>query len=211
MITPLYLLLIILSLSIYLAMIIGIFTYKKLSKDLKIIFYYTIIASIIGGIMTYLSLNSINNTTFYNSFALLEFVFFSFALWVNQKHKIYKWIGIIGGSSLTTLFIISFLEESLIYNNTLRLVEASLLIILAIIYLVRIFGDSFLKIAKDPFKYVMVGIFTYFSSSILILSAGNQTQLFTTQQIMILFNINAIFYTLMVLLISISFIKCYRR
>lgn len=207
----LYFLLISLSLSIYIAMIIGVFTFKKLSRDLRIIFYYSITSSIIGSLMTYLSLININNTVYYNSFSILEFAFLSFALWINQKHNIYKWIGIIGGIILIILFTISFLEKSLIYNNTLRLAEASLLIILAIIYLVRIFGDSFLSIAKDPFKYVMVGIFTYFSSSILILSAGNQTQLFTPQQLIILFNINAIFYTLMVLLISISFIKCYRK
>lgn len=199
------------SASIHIATIAGFITYKKLNKELRIIFYYAIISSIFGGIMTYMTLNSINNTLLYNIFTLIEFGLLSYAIWLNQKLNFFKWTAIIGTLILCTLFTSSFIDKALIYNNTLRLIEASLFILMSITYLIRIFGESFMKFAKDPFKYIIIGIFTYFSSSILILSAGNQVQLFTREQFVILFFINSVFYSIMVLLIIISFIKCYKK
>jgi hypothetical protein len=197
--------------SIFIALIIGIFTFSKLSSDLRIIFYYTVISSIIGAIMVYFSYRNINNTIYYNTFAVLEYFLLSYAIWRNQKANINKWLLIIGTSILSIMFFISLIDDSIIYNNTLKFTEASLLIILSVTFFARVFGDSFLKVAKDPFRYIIIGIFIYFSSSILISTAGNQTQLFTRDQLFIFFTIHAAFYAIMVFLIIISFVKCYKK
>ncbi len=197
--------------SIFIGALVGFITYRRLNKELRFIFFYLLISSVFAVIMSYTSANKINNTLFYNLFVFLEFSILLYSIWLNSHFWFYKWTGIIGSTIILTFFIITIIEKQEIYNNTLKLVETSLLIITSIVYLIRIFGESFLKYVKDPFKYVIVGIFTYFSCSILILTVGNQPQLFNLEQFGIMFFIHAAFYSIMVLLMTISFIKCYRK
>ncbi len=197
--------------SIFIGALVGFITYRRLNKELRFIFFYLLISSVFAVIMSYTSANKINNTLFYNLFVFLEFSILLYSIWLNSHFWFYKWAGIIGSTIILTFFIITIIEKQEIYNNTLKLVETSLLIITSIVYLIRIFGESFLKYVKDPFKYVIVGIFTYFSCSILILTVGNQPQLFNLEQFGIMFFIHAAFYSIMVLLMTISFIKCYRK
>ncbi len=196
---------------VYISLIIGAFTFRKLNPEFRVIFYFIIISSIIGAIMHYTSYRKINNTVLFNLFAILEFMFLSLAIWLNNKIKIYKWLGLTGSIILTGMFIYSFINEPIIYNNRLKLLEAGMLIIFTVIYFSRAFGKSFEKVTKDPFRYILIGMFIYFSSSLLILTAANQTQLFTQNQLMIFLSIHAFFYSIFVLLIIIGFIKCYKK
>jgi hypothetical protein len=203
----------IISLSIIFALFAGIYSYRKLSAPLKIMYYYTWVSTIFGGIISIMSMKGINNIFLINLYSLFEFLIISLTYFVafNFKRKIFVTIYILSLILVLSIYIIQTIKNAEVYNNTLKSAISILMVITSVGYLIVQFYKGELEGEKKPLILLAVGTFMYFAGSFLIVFVGSDNSLLSEMQVLWIYLIHSIFYLIFVIFLTIAFLICRKR
>lgn len=198
------------SLSIFIPTIVGLFTYTKMNRPLRVLYIYTIASAIVGLIESLMSLNTINNIYLVNIAALIGYSFLGtvYYLAFNFKKRYFFWIHILLLFLIGCLYARKAIFDIYEYNNELHAATSGLLIVASVAYLI----SEFRKAEPGPFSKQLIlisfGAFMYYSSSFLILFIGSNSSSMPEIQTIIIYLIHSIFYLIFVITLTIAFWIC---
>ncbi len=188
------------------AIIIGLTRYRKLDRINLILFYYLVYSFVNGVVMFAYGQLGRNNLFFYNSYMVIEFVMLGVFFWFSTQNKWFK-RGIIATALIFTgVFMISF-QSKQDYLNLLKMVETISIFLWGLVLAIQenSRGD---KLTHSPRFWISGGLMLYSAPSFLIAAASNQIVLLPKEQALIIWALNSIFYGIMVVFISIAFLRC---
>lgn len=161
---------------IIIPVVTGTLRYGNLSKECRIIFFFTIIACITE-ITSYITRSrGINNMPLLHIYTVIEFVIISWFY-----HLLFKRIFSFSPLPLiAVLFVIGsiinslWIQEILSFNSYIRGIEAVLIILYALIILyVFFFQPDAKKTVDDPVFWINAGILIYFSGATTLFILSN--------------------------------------
>lgn len=194
----------------FIALILAIISYKKLTFPLRIMALYTLISSTMGGLISFMSMHGINNLFWINLFTFIEFLlitsfyYFSLTWKKNFRLFVFAFLNLI----VFFIYLIYTIKLKNSYNNILNSTTSLSLVILSVIFLFSRFKINLQSEADKPQKIISIGVFMYFSSSFLILSLGSDASYLSELQTHWIYLIHSIFYLFFVISLSIAFILC---
>jgi hypothetical protein len=198
------------SLSIFIPTIIGFFTYVNMGRPLRILYIYTVFSSIIGFIVSLMSMNTINNIYLVNINTVIGYIFLSSVYFNAFKFKIKRlfWIHITSILLVVLFYLYKAIGDIWQYNNELNFLVSFFLIFLSVVYLI----SEFRKADPGPFSKQLIlisfGVFMYYSSSFLIVFVGSTNASMPEMQTIIIYLIHSIFYLIFVITLTIAFWLC---
>jgi len=154
---------------------IGIFIprYKYASKELKAIFYYLVMVSLISFVAIVLKNQKINNLPLLHVYTILEagFIFYYFkTVFKNEAaNRIINFLMVVFPALCIVNF--SFFQSIYKFNTYTRPLEAILITILCIIYFFK--SGFFERWIKMPVNWINMGIMSYFPAASIIFILSN--------------------------------------
>jgi hypothetical protein len=203
----------IISLSIIIALLAGIYSLKKLNAPLKIMYYYAWVSTVFGGIISIMSLKGTNNIFLINTYSLIEFLLIGTAYFVafNFRKKVFLILFCIAICSVFGIYTIQTIKDPNIYNNALKAAISIIMVVASVGYLVAQFHKGELEGDKKPLILLAVGTFMYFASSFFIVLIGSDSSLLTEVQVLWIYLIHSIFYLIFVIILTFAFLICRRQ
>lgn len=151
-----------------LIILVGLFYYDKLKQSLPLkLFFgfliYSLVTEITGTYFAYFA--KINNAVIYNSWNIVNYLFFSFFFWTRVKLSIKRKL-IVGFAILfialelvNILFFQNFLTAVYRYNSVLGKILIAILIMIYFTELLK--SDTILNIKESMFFWISLGVFLY--------------------------------------------------
>jgi hypothetical protein len=203
----------IISLSVIIALFAGIYSFRKLSAPLKIMYYYTWVSTIMGGIISIMSMKGINNIHLINLYSLIEFIFISLAFYIafNFKNKIFLPLFIFSIIAVSCIYIFQTIKDADSYNNTLKSAISIIMVVTSVGYLTVQFYKGEIEGENKPFILLSVGTFMYFAGSFLIVFVGSDNSLLSELQVLWIYLIHSIFYLIFVIFLTFAFLICRKQ
>ena len=170
-------LLVVSSLFIFLPLGVGIFRYKYLQIEGKILFGYLVLSLLINEIFNwYTSIKSIQNHFIINTFIPIEFLLFSSIFWIALKTPIFKKI-LVGVVIITMLFTIGYhTSNSESYNRFGSLTNAVTylsLMFIVIMYFYELLRElHIVRLSIHPMFWISVGVILYVSINFFLFIFG---------------------------------------
>lgn len=201
---------IVVPLLILVPIITGLCRYKTLPFNLKIVWFYLLIAAVINTAATITGrVYHANNMPFLHLYTLIEGVMF---IWfyqylANEDKK--KWFFFLQIAFVTFCLLNALFFQSIyLYSSYTRYVESIICILFALKYFAQIaLSDN--KPLKLPAFYFNTGIFLYFSGSFILFIFSNFiSQKLTASTMLIFWSGHSSLVLLMYVLFTIGFIKC---
>ena len=163
------------ALSILIPLILGIFLFKDLSKDLRLFMYY-IVLSFVTDLVSFIVMSySYRNAPILNIFTVLEFIFLIYILSIWNTYKIF----IIIFKALIPLFVIAFVLLDILgvekfneIKTISRTISIGILIIFSVITLFTISDAVKIPIYLDPRFWITSGILIYCAGNLLLFLFG---------------------------------------
>jgi len=156
--------------------LIGSLRYRQLSKECRIIYFFTIIAWVTE-ISSYITRSmSINNMPLLHIYTVVEFTMISWFYHVLFK-KMFSFSPLIFiavlfacGSVINSVFI----QRILSFNSYTRGIEAMLIIVYAVVFLYGFFFQSDTRqVTDNPALWITAGILIYFSGAATLFILSN--------------------------------------
>lgn len=166
------------SLFIFLPTIIGIFLYKKLSKEFQLLTIYLIIFSLLESTSFTIAIigNRINTAFLLHIFIPLEMALLSWIFHIHFRTWLPKYlipiliITFIFASTLNSMY----LQPITTFNTYARYTEAIILIIFSILYLYKVFTEAKIeRITHEGFFWFSVAILIYFAGTFWLYIGSN--------------------------------------
>ena len=186
--------------------IIGLIRYRKLDYLCLIIFYYLVYSFVNGVVMFIYSQLGRNNLFFYNSYVVVEFLMLSSFFWFSTQSNWFK-RGIIASTLIFTGVLLISLNSKQGYLNLLKMVETIAVFLLGLALTIQENSKTD-KFSHSPRFWISAGLMFYSAPAFLIAAASNQIVLLPEEQAMIIWALNSIFYGILILFISIAFLRC---
>lgn len=195
-IDPILLLLAVSSYSAILPLGLGVFKWKHLSFELKILSAYLLLSLLTDVVTLQLAINSINNLSLLYVFTVLEFLLFSTIYYKIYRSLRLKRVIIIVAIVFLGVVVFNLYEQGIAsYATAPRTIESIIFTTYSIIYFYQIVRGSFAyKVEKDSMFWFNGGILVYFAGSLLFFSLSSyilehasidmQRNLFTTPAIL---------------------------
>jgi hypothetical protein len=170
-------LLIVASLFIFLPLSIGIYRYKYLQIDGKILFVYLILSLLIDEIYDwYTSIQSIQNHYIINTFIPIEFLLLSSIFWLSFKTDNYKKILIftVTGVMIFTIgYHLSNLEKFNRFSSFTNAIMYLSLMFIVIMYFYELLKElHVVKLSLHPMFWISVGVILYVSINFFLFIFG---------------------------------------
>ncbi len=202
---------IIVPLAILLPILLSLYNYQKLSKALKIVFYYLLISGSINVFAIILAKKNISNLPllhFYTAFEFAIVCLFYKEVSVKQENKPYFNYLIIS-FIIFCLFNVFFLQKDHSYNTYSRTIESLIFIFLSLKYVFSTNNNNHLKDwKKDPNSWINFSFLIYFSSSLFLFSFTNILESKKNKDLIILaWDIHGTFVLIMYILITTGIVK----
>jgi hypothetical protein len=200
----------IISLSIIIALFTGLISFRKLSLPLKIMASYTVVSTLVGAIISYMSFRRINNIYLVNAYSFIEFLFIITAFFIafHFKQRFFTLLYIVLTGLVTAIYSIQTIKEPDLYNNALKATISIIMVIASVGYLIVRFYKAELEGDKKPFILLALGTFMYFASSFLIVLSGSDNSNLTEIQVLWIYLIHSIFYLIFVIILTLAFLLC---
>lgn len=192
--------------STIIAIIIGLFRYRKLDSLSVIIFYYLVYSFVNGVVMFVYGQLGRNNLFFYNSDIVIEYVMLGTFFWISTQSNWFR-RGIIAASLLFLGVLLTSYNSKQGYLNLLKMVETISIFIWGLTLTIQENSKSD-KLTHSPRFWISAGFMFYSAPAFLIAAASNQIIQLPKEQAMIIWALNSIFYGIMILFISIAFLRC---
>lgn len=192
--------------STIIAIIIGLIRYRKLDHSSFIIFYYLVYGTINEVVMFTYSQLGRNNLFFYNSYIVVEFILLGSFFWFSTHNKWFK-RGIIALALIFIGVLIDSFQSKQGYLNLLKMVETISIFIWGLALTIQENSKND-KLTHSPRFWISAGLIFYSAPAFLIATASNQIVQLPKEQAMIIWALNSIFYGIMILFISIAFLRC---
>lgn len=151
---------------------LGIFRWKRLSYELKILSAYLLLSAIIDIISAHYAHRNINNLAIYYLFTFLEFIIFSYLYYIIydkiRLKRLIQWIAI-----LFSVFIIAdvYIEGSQSYAAIPRTVESIIFTIYSTIYLYFVLGENEnASLKNESLFWINGGVLVFFAGTLLFFS-----------------------------------------
>lgn len=153
----------------------GVWVYKKLKRELKLIFIFFIVAFLFEIIFLLTSLNQIRNLWLFHIYTLIEFgfwgLYFFYQLKSTKFSVLIKWLMVI---FLMIWIAAKFLGEQFTYlNDFTRPLESTILVVFSAIAIFQLQKDYLFSLWKNPRFWINVGVLIYFSGNIFLFSLVN--------------------------------------
>lgn len=156
--------------------------------------------------MFILSINNHNNLFFYNSYMVIEFAILAVFFWFSTQ---LRWLkgGIIAFAIIFLGTLLISLNSKQGYLNLLKMVETIAIFLWGLALTIQENSQSN-KLSHSPRFWISAGLMLYSSPAFLIAAASNQIVHLPIEQAYIIWSLNSIFYGIMVVFISIAFLRC---
>jgi hypothetical protein len=185
------------------AMIFGFLLRKKSwypqLSTLPLFLLLTLVVELIG---RYYRLKSINNIPLFNTYSVLQLCYFTWLLYKIQLTKTKKYLLII----IPTLCIINivWIQGIKTFHTYSYAVAVILIVGLCIRFLISVFKEAQSdNLLKEPNFWFVIGILTYYTTSLSILGIMNYISVLPPEMIKLtrkaLLNVNSIFYILLLI------------
>lgn len=193
----------------------AMYRFKNLGKEMKILFYYTLLnggINILAIILWYLK---IKNLPVLHVFTILEFLVIAQMYYhmLNDKiiKMIIKYLMIIFPILCIANFI--FLQSIFQFNTNTRPFEALLIMMFSLAYFAQINDPTDGKMwGEVPMNWVSAALLIYFSGALFIFSFSNYTSILKNPKFqslnVLIWNIHATLVLIMYLLFAKGFSKC---
>jgi hypothetical protein len=200
----------IISLSIFIALIAGTISYRRLNIPLKIMCGYTWFSTLLGGVISIMSMKGINNILLVNIYALIEFVIMISVFYIvfDFKKRIFLFLFIIAITVVLGIYLVETLKNPYEYNNAMNSAISIIMVVVSVGYLITQFYKGELEGDKKPMLLLAVGTFMYFASTFLIVLTGSDNSLLNRLQVLWIYLIHSIFYLIFVIILTIAFLIC---
>lgn len=192
--------------STIIAIIIGLIRYRKLDSLSLIIFYYLVYSFVNGVVMFVYGELGMNNLFYYNSDIVIEFVILGAFFWFSSQHKWFR-RGIVTSGAIFVVVFLSTFNSKLDYLNLLKMVETISIFLWGLALTIQENSKTD-KLSHSPRFWISAGLMIYSAPTFLIAAASNQILLLPNKQAIIIWALNSIFYGIMILFISIAFLRC---
>lgn len=200
------------SFSIFVALFSGIYAYTKLSTSFKILFYYTVFATLSNAVTSIMSMKGINNIFLINISSLIEYMMLSlfFLLSVKTRKKLI-YLYLFSVLIVSLVFIIGVFRDYKAFNNELKVLVSTIMVLMSTTFLISQFRKADLKINSKPIITVTIGTFTYYASSFLILLLGSDNNYISETEMLWIYFIHSIFYLIFVISLTSAFLQCMKQ
>ena len=201
---------IVVPLTILIPILIGLFRYKSLSFNFKIIWLYLLATAVINTAATIIGrVYHANNMPLVHFYTLIEGVLFIWFYQYLSREGSRKWILILRITfALFCVLNALFFQSIHLYSSYTRYAES----IICILFALKFFAELALsdnKPLKLPAFYFNTGIFLYFSGSFILFIFSNFiSQKLSASTMLIFWSGHSSLVLLMYILFSIGFIKC---
>jgi len=186
--------------------IIGLIRYRKLDYLCLIIFYYLVYSFVNGVVMFVYGQLGLNNLFFYNSDIVIEFVMLGAFFWFSTQFRWFK-RGIVVSAAIFAGVLLISLNSKQDYLNLLKMVETISVFLWGLGLTIQENSKTD-KLSHSPHFWISAGLMLYSAPAFLIAAASNQILLLPKEQASIIWLLNSIFYGIMILFISIAFLRC---
>lgn len=198
-------------LCILIPIVAGLIKFKALRFNIKLIWYYLVLAALINTAATIVArMYHLNNLPLVHLFTLVEGLmlisFYKYSMDSNEKKRWYNLLQI----AFIVICIINalFFQSIYTYSSYTRYAESIICMLFALNYFAKIAALA-LKPLTLPTFYINAGIFLYFSGSFIMFIFSNMiTYKVSLTNFLIIWNIHAALFVLMYLFFSIGFILC---
>jgi len=193
---------------VLLPLVIGLYKYRSLPTEYRIIVLYLILNGVISIITDVLASYNISNMVLFHLFTVIEMILFSvFFTRVTKNDNSKKNIKILTVAFLIFAIVnVLFWQDLSTYNSYTRSLEAILLIFYAILNLSNIFDASIQNYKLSEVNIlIMSGILMYFASSLIIFIIYDV--FFLTTLATLIWNTHATFLLIMYILFAIGLWK----
>jgi hypothetical protein len=154
----------------------GLFKFKHLKRDTKILFAFFTVALITEAIVKILAYNKINNLWLFHVFTIVEYSFWVivFSFWQKEHNvkKILK-VSILIFAIIWLVNLIFSIERFSEYNNVSRSIESILLTAIALFTIYNSYLESYVELYKNYIFCFSIGVLIYFSGNFLFFSLGS--------------------------------------
>ncbi len=184
---------------------------KDKSAELKPLIFYLSLSCITQVVSLWLWASSINNLPVLHVYTILEFnILMWFYLIVFNDARAKKVILYI--CLLFTAFAIvdsALLESIFIFNTLGRSIEALLIIAMSLVYFIYSLSNENLNplINLRQTKYINIGIFIYFSGSIVLFTFNNYIIALAQNLVLNIWSIHTVLLVLFYIIITISLVR----
>lgn len=163
------------SLPIFIPLIIGLVKYRKLDKNLKVIFYLVTVGSIINGMMIYYGLIYMTNVWLSHIYTVVEFYLIVLFFYLLFEKTVFKRIMIFLMFVFTIVVIINkiYLESFDKIDNYTLTISAILLLVSSSMYLVEFLANNLIINFRDYRFIITVSLMIYFGGNLFIFALSN--------------------------------------
>lgn len=163
-------------LSVFVPLLVGLFLYRRVLVTTKILIFFVAITAVLEiGVLVFYCLKW-NNLFFFHIHTFVEFTLISW-IFVRLTEKHWMKIAI---SSILPLFMlfsictILFIENVVGFNSIQRHVEASIIILYVIMYIIETADYSGELWHEKPFLIFALGLLLYFAGSLFVFIFANE-------------------------------------
>jgi len=156
-------------------LIISVFKFKHLSKELKVLSYYLYLSAISEITAQILASYFSNNLPVFHVYTIAEFFLLGYIYHLILKDNLKNLVlYIIAGFTIFSIINSLFIQKITEFNTYARTVENILLILLSIIYFYTVLKDLKIKrLSKEPMIWINMGVLFYFSCSLFLFIFSN--------------------------------------
>lgn len=151
----------------FVPLIFGIYAFKNLGANLKILFYYvcfSLVASILSQLISVAGITTMPEAHIYVplEFAILVLFYMNYLRgYVNKK---YTWF-IISGFALLSILNALFFQNINEYPNIPRGIESIIMVVFSVLYFHNVMVEAKIKkLSKEPMIWINTAMLIYFSS-----------------------------------------------
>ena len=195
-------------LSILLPVVCSLIFYRYLNRALMPIFYWAISTLILSIILLVLASNGIHNLFLGHIHSVIEFTLFSL-FFCRVPHRVLSYRHFVILNLLFLAFAIFDylrLDNPILLNSATRIIEALVLLVLAIKYLIAFKKEaSLVQGHHNPFFWLCCGFLVYYSSTLILFPVFNILQLEASSELPKAWAAHSVMNVLLNLVISISF------
>lgn len=160
-----------------LALVIGLFRFKKFTGDQRLLYYLVVTASVAELLSEILWRLKMNNLFLNHFYAVAEFYILGF-LYARHLDGLIKSVYIRGLMLIFVLFAVInaiFLQELNTFNSNVTFAESLLLLLMAMLYfykLLRYLEHQELQLV--PMFWINMSVLTYFSGALMLFHVANE-------------------------------------
>ncbi len=166
--------------------IIGISSYKLLTRELKILIGFLMISFSVAMVNTYIAFTGKNNMMVFHIYTLVEYTFLIiiFSYW--QKIKVVKTGLLISIPLFTLIWIIAklFLEDPLRFDNFTSSLECAILVSVSAYTLFSMVGANLDSLFQEPRFWVSTSVLIYFSGNLIAFAISSIIVIWTIHNVL---------------------------